>query len=207
MSHTLQEVAKITGLPYAVVKKHSQRGKLRSMLAGRTRVVSDDDLAAYQAAMSLEKVAGELRTVDGDTKPLKTASLEAGNHIARLPSNIRTAILDGMPKTGKGGHAGKAEAFLASIEGVPHREPLEEPDEDVDPHGGKPVGFQWDEAPRWKRVSETTWAIGQAKWIWNGIGWEGAGAVDGRDLGEGVSPANPYSQKRPLAPSQKAADG
>jgi hypothetical protein len=112
-----------------------------------------------------------------------------------------------MPKTGKGGHAGKPETFLKAIEGVPRNPPLEEPDEDVDPHGGHPIGFQWAETPRWKRISESTWAIGNAKWIWNGLGWEGAGAAAGRELGEGISPANPYSEKRPVAPSKKAADG
>ena len=207
MSHTLQEVAKITGLHYAVVKKHAQRGKLKTSLEGRNRVVSDDDLAAYQASDALDKLSDALRDVDGDVKELKIASGEAGNHISRLPSHIRDAILNGMPKTGKGGHVGRSTDYLTAIEGVPTNPELEEPDEDVDPHGGRKIGFQWAETPRWKRVSESTWAIGNAKWTWNGLGWEGSGAAAGRELGEGVSPANPYSSKRPLAPSKKAADG
>lgn len=206
MSHTLQEVAKITERPYAVVKKHAQRGKLQTVLEGRSRVVTEEALAAYQAAEGLERTAAALRVVNDDLTELREAVGEAGNAIARLPSHVLGAILDGMPKTGKGGHSGRSTAFLEAKEGIPSKEPPVEPDEEVDPHGGRPVGFQWGEAPRWKHVSESTWAIGKATWTWNGLGWEAGGSIVGREIGEGISPANPYSEKRPMAPSRKVTE-
>lgn len=201
MSHTLQEVAKATGRPYAVVKKHAQRGKLRTTKEGRAVVVTDDDLALYQASEGLERVAVELRVVEGDTTSLREASGEAGNAIARLPPKVAQAILDGIPRTGKGGHGGSPEPFRKATRDIPRPEIVIVEPSDEDPHAGHPVGFAWKENPRWERVSPLTWAIGEASWTWNGMGWEGSGSNKGKTLGVGISPASPYSERRPLSPS------
>lgn len=203
--YTLQQVAQLTRQSYMVVKKHAQRGKLQTVVQGRNRVVTEDGLAAYQAAEGLERVAEGVRGPETDQNALKTlreASKEAGNAISRLPPKVRDAILDGMPKTGKGGHAGKSEPFRNAVGGeIRDAEVLEEPDDD-NPHGGKPVGFQWRETPRWKRTSESTWSLDGALWTWNGLMWEGGGKAEGRSLADDVSPANPYADKRPMTVSK-----
>lgn len=201
MSYTLQQVAQTTGRPYAVIKKHAQRGKLQTVLEGRNRVVTEEGLAAYQAAEGLEKVADAVRNPETPLSELKTRSNEAGNAISRLPPKIRDAILDGMPKTGKGGHSGKSEPFRNAVGGeIRDAEGPEEPNDD-NPHGGKPVGFRWGEAPRWKHSSTDSWSLDGAIWTWNGLMWEGSGKAEGRTLADDISPANPYSEKRPLAVS------
>lgn len=200
MSHTLQEVAQITGKPYAVVKKHAQRGKLGTTREGRAVLVSDDQLAVYQSAEALDEVADALRASNGTGTP---QLVEAGNVIARLPPPVLTAILEGLPLMGKPKpRAGGPEPFREASKGVAHKGPVSEPTDD-DPHNGKRVGFAWRDAPRWRHSSETTWSLFETTWTWNGLLWEGGGAAEGRTLGEGISPASPYSHLRPSSPPRK----
>lgn len=201
MSHTLQEVAQITGKPYAVVKKHAQRGKLGTTRDGRSVLVTDDQLALYQSAEALDELSDAVRASNGTGTP---QLVEAGNVIARLPSPVLNAILEGLPLTGKPKpRAGGPEPFREASRAVPHKGPVAEPTED-DPHNSKPIGFAWRDTPRWKRTDETTWSLSGTTWTWNGMLWEGGGSAEGRTLGEGISPASPYSHLRPSSPPRRA---
>lgn len=193
---TLAEVATATGQSLAVVRKHAQRGKLHTEHRGTTLVVTDEAFDAYVATDGLRDAA--------DAVEASGRVREAGHHIARLPSRILEAILAGTPKEKK--KVGDSVAFREATAGIPApATPLVEPDDD-NPHGAAPIGHQWIDSPRWKRISEDTWALGAtARYTWNGMFWEGHGTVEGRQLGDGISPAHPFSHLRPIQPS-KAVD-
>jgi len=195
---TLQQVAEITGVHYANLKKQSQRGQLRTKTVDGRLYVTQEDLDAYQAA----KGFGELHEkVVGQTLP--TVAREAGNSIARMPAAVRGAILDGLPASKK---PGSPDPYLAAVKKYPRQEPV--PITSDDPHFGFEVGYQHEETPRWKRRSASTWALGKATWTFSpnpkgGDGvWIGGGSREGAHLAEGFSPANPYSEYRPLAGSE-----
>lgn len=190
---TLQEFAAETGVAYATLKKHAQRGQLKTRREGARIFIADEDAATYMLAHGLEKAADAVREFGSEAD---AALREVGNVIARLPARVQTAILEGLPTTKK---PGSPDAFIKAAAALPQLPGVS--GESDDPHFGHPVGYQHKESPRWKRTSATTWSLGESSWIWNSLFWEGAGEAEGRALAEGISPANPYSDQRPLGPS------
>ena len=200
MSHTLQEVASITGKPYAVIKKHAQRGKLGTIRDGRSVLVTEDQLALYQSAEALDGLSDAVRARNGTGTP---ALIEAGNVIARLPSPVLNAILEGMPLTGKPKpRAGGPEPFREISKTVAHKAQVPEPTDD-DPHGSKPIGSHGVTRRAGSGPATRRGACG-VTWTWNGLLWEGGGSAEGRQLGEGITPASPYSHLRPSSPPRRA---
>ena len=195
--HTLGEVATKTGQTLETVRKHVQRGKLVATKSGSAVTVSDEALDAYIASSGLRQAAMKVEA----TQQVR----EAGNVIAKLPVHVVEAILAGIPMGKK--KVGDSVAFQRATADLPMTETGVVEPTDENPHGGTKVGFQWQEAPRWKRVTENGWKLGDAIWAWNGLGWEGQGSMEGRVLGDGISPANPYSAKRPMEPSKPAGKG
>lgn len=195
MTKTLAEVAEITGRPEATLRKHIQRGRLIATVEAGRSVVSDPDLDRYLTAEELTTTAETVR------KPETNVPREIGNMIGRLPPSIANAILDGMPTQKK--PAGDPEAFKKDTKNTRKNPPVEI--DDSDPHRGYPIGYQHTEKPRWKRTSKSTWSLDGATFAWNGMGWEGGGARDGMLLTDDVSPADPYSDKRPLGPPKAGA--
>lgn len=195
----LAQVAEITGVPYANLKKQAQRNQLRTRSRGGRLYVTDEDLDAYMAANNI--VALSKRVVG---QSLGVIAREAGNSIARLPEKVRGAILEGMP-TSKN-KTGGPEPFLKATAGFPKRSAA--PITSDDPHFEFGVGYQHSESPRWKRRSSSTWVLGKATWTFSpdpkgGPGtWIGGGSREGATLAPGFSPANPYSEYRPLAGSE-----
>jgi len=61
LGRTLHEVSASTGIDIAVLKKHAQRGKLRTTRGGRRVLVSDDDLLAYLMSEEVARVADRTR--------------------------------------------------------------------------------------------------------------------------------------------------
>lgn len=195
---TLAQAAEITGVAYATLKKHGQRGHLRIKTVNGRVYVAEEDLEAYQAS----KGFGELHEkVMGQSLP--TVAREAGNSIARMPAAVRAAVLDGMPTSKK---AGSPDPYNKAIQSFPHQEPV--PITSDDPHFNLEIGYQHAETPRWKRKSVSTWVLGKATWTFSpdprgGPGtWIGGGSREGARLAPGFSPANPYSEYRPLAGSE-----
>lgn len=191
---TLKEVADKTGRSEAVLRKHMERGKLRTTKEGGRTVVDGDDLDAYMTSEELSATAVAVLTSPDVPR-------EIGNMIARLPRRVAESILMAMPTSKK--VTGAPELVDKAMRGLAKNPPADEGSDD--PHFGHPVGFQHAESPRWKRTTSTTWALGDAKWSWNGLEWEGGGSRDGQSLGEGISPAAPASDRRPIAPSKAGA--
>ncbi len=187
---TLNEVAERTGQSLETIRKHAQRGKLVTSKSGTSVTVSEAAFDAYLAASGLRKAADKVERT-GKVR-------EAGNILAKLPDHVARAILDGLPTSKK---PGNGEMFKKATRNVSKNVEMPEPS-DEDPHNSAPIGWQWSESPRWKRVDENSWKLGSAVWRWNGLAWEGSGTVEGRMLGDGISPASPYSDKRPMEPSK-----
>lgn len=190
---TLQEFAAETGVAYATLKKHAQRGQLKTRREGARIFIADEDAETYMVAHGLEKAADAVREFGSEGE---AAVREVGNVIARLPARVQTAILEGLPTTKK---PGSPDAFLKAAAAVPQLPEVS--GESDDPHFGRPIGYQHAESPRWKRVSESRWSLNGSSWDWNGLFWEGKGDAEGRAIGEGISPSNPFSDQRPLGPS------
>jgi excisionase family DNA binding protein len=199
---TLQQAAQVTGVSYPTLKKHAQRGKLRTQRGddGRSIVVDESDLEAY---MAVEHTTKAMEAATGEPMPVYVR--EIGNVIQRLPNKVIEAILAGMP-VAKPPKAGSSAPFLRAIEDIPRTPPGPEAPAD-DPHFGYPIGYQHRAAPRWKRSSASTWSLDGASWSWNGLFWEGGGVHEGRNLEDGFSPANPDSVMRPLSPARPAGTG
>lgn len=195
MSITLQEASTRSGVAYALLKKHAQRGKLRTSKDGPRLLVEEADLDAYLAAEKLGRTAA---AVEG--QPVAVIAREFGNAIASLPSHVQAAILEGMPTQKSPG--GSSAPFKKAVEGIPKRVAAPDVPEDVDPHRGFAVGHQHRHAPRWKRTSSSTWSLDGASWSWNGMFWEGGGSRDGQTLAVGISPAAPMADYRPIQPSK-----
>lgn len=193
MSHTLAEIAEITGKSQAVLRKHIERGKLAVSKDGNRILVEDEALEAYQASDIFEEASVASQTKNG---------WEVGNIIARLPTRFLNAILDGIPTAKK---AGSPTAWEAATIDVPKRPT---PVKDGDPHWGFKVGHQHNDEPRWARSNSNTWRLGDATFTWDPEmkAWVGGGVRSGVYLhddleGEGnISPANPATHFRPLAP-------
>jgi excisionase family DNA binding protein len=186
VTHSLQEVAELTGRSQAVLRKHIERGKLRATKDGSRTTISDDDLDRYLAADELDKTSHALTTTD-DLTPLSTL-------LARLPPKIQQAILDGMPSGKKQGSPEPFKKAVADLRG--DTLPVAGADAD-DPHQGHPRGFAHSSAPRWKRTGPSTWTLGKRTFSWNGFGWEGGQDAEGTELEEGISPANGQPDLRP----------
>ena len=193
MSYTLAEVAERTGKTQANLRKLIERGQLRAEKESGRLMVSDEALEALLGGEVLDQAADEVRA--GKTH-------EVGNTIARLPGRILSAILEGAGSTSKPARAPSPEPFRRATEGVPRQEVPVETD---DPHWGFPVGHRFVDGPRWQRKNKNTWVCGDGSYTWNGFLWEGGGSREGVTLAEGISPANPDSHFRPLAPSPSQA--
>lgn len=196
---SLAEVAERTGLGIETLRKHVQRNKLRATRGDDGKYsVKDADLELYMAG---DLFASMTAAAHDAAKPAPEAVRELGNIFGQVPTNILNAILSGIPhSSNKGTSPGNPAAFLAATKGMPPGPPVIEDSED--PHFGHPIGYAHEVSPRWKRISESTWELDKARWSFNGFGWEGSGSADGRELAEGISPAAPASDRRPLAPSK-----
>lgn len=198
----LTEIAEQEKIPIERLRKHIQRGKLKATRQEDGRyTITDGDWATYLTVEKLGEVGESLQETVVPAKKLAQQVREIGNLFGNLPPAIANAILAGMPTTKKpgGDPEGVAKAFEAAG-ARPNPPDLVETSDD--PHFGHPIGYQHKASPRWKRVSASTWELDGAKWSWNGFGWEGSGTVADRTLGEGVNPAAPAVDRRPLAPSK-----
>lgn len=193
MTHSIPEAAAILGISYATLRKHISRGKIATTtIDGRARI-TQEAIDAYVAQRDLSTAVREMT----GKEPVK-AGLEFGNSISRLPQTVRDAILDGIPTTKR---QGGPEAFRKATKGLNRREVPEVP-ETTDPHRGFPVGHRHADTPRWKRIDGDTWSADGSSWTWNGLFWEAGGKIEGRGpLPDGISPADPNSDRRPLIPS------
>ena len=193
MTLTLQEVAQRTGRPYAVLKKHAQRGKLITHRDGARTVIEESDLEAYLLSEHLSEAVDR-----AEGQPLDTVTREVGNTIGRAPQFVIDSIIAGIPTQKK---PGSSTAFKTAIESIPKRqiEDVSGPVDPDDPHCGFPIGWIHQFQPKWARVNSSRWSLGDAWYVWNGIFWEGGGVREGVILGEGQSPASPYSDCRPLS--------
>ena len=187
--YTLSEAAEITGRSVSTLRQHIVRGRLIAEKDGNRTLIPSDRLDAYMSAETLIAAVPMVRISTNVPK-------EIGNMIERLPPKVIEAILEGLPTSKK---AGSGTAFRAISETLPHQGL---PVESEDPHWGFSVGHQHVDAPKWKRMSANTWSLGDGRWSWNGIGWEGGGSREGVILEEGMSPASPFADQRPLAPSE-----
>ena len=190
---TLAQAAKDAGVSYQVLKKHAQRGKLNLGRdeAGRPTIESED-LEAYLALERLGKLSTEAA---GKTSAVIARDL--GNVIAGMPQFIRDAILDGIPQGGEKRRTGGSEAYQKATAGL-DVDRVVDPFPD-DPHHGFPIGYAHDTVPKWARVNSSTWMLGSASYSWNGFMWEPGGTA--KSIGDDISPASPYADKRPLQPS------
>lgn len=187
--YTVSQVAKLTGVSEATLRQHIARGRLVAEKDGTRSIVTQASLDAYLAAGALSEAATEVR------RPGADVPREIGNMLNRLPPHVAEAILAGVPTSKK---AGSGEAFNRSIEQLPKRDV---PEDAGDPHWGYPIGYQHLESPRWKRISETAWRIEDVTYSWNGFAWECS--REGVEIGSDISPANPWSDRRPLAPAKR----
>ena len=188
-TYSLSEISKATGVSEVVLRQHVSRGQLRADKAGGRLMVAQADLDAYLATREVSSTAKALKAPSADVPR------EIGNMFARLPSSVVEAILGGMPTAKK---AGSGDAFRKLSEQLPHQ-PV--PEASGDPHWGFAIGYQHREAPRWKRVSDSTWSLDGVSWRWDGYEW--VGSKPDATLGMGISPASPWSDQRPLAPARK----
>jgi len=194
MTYTISQIAKMTGRSEATVRQHLSRGRLRASREGGRTTVSQADLDAYLSSEELVATAPKVRGAAGADVPR-----EIGNMINRLPPHVAEAILDGIPTAKR---QGGPDAFnRIAVTFATH----DVPEESDDPHWGFPIGHQHADSPRWYRASASTWQLGEARWSWNGINWEGGGSRAGVVLDEGLSPAHPWSDGRPLAPPKKVS--
>lgn len=192
MSHTLAEVAEQTGKTQTILRKHIERGKLRATKDGPRLLIEDEDLEDYLASDIFEEASVAVQQ--------NKNSWEIGNIIAKLPVRLRNAISDGMPTAKK---AGSPDAWIAATNDIPKQRV---PVQDGDPHWGFTVGYQHLEEPRWTRNNSSTWSIGGASYSWDPAGiWVGGGTKEGIFLPDDISPANPDTHFRPLAPGGVAS--
>lgn len=191
-TYSIAQIAEMTGSSEGTLRQHASRGHLRTMKQGTRSVVTQPDLDAYLSAEALVATVPKVRATNADVPR------EIGNMIARLPKAVGDAILEGLPTTKR---AGSGEAYRKAVAKLPQYPAVAD---SGDVHWGYPIGYQHKTAPRWKRVSESTWNLDGASWSWNGFEWEGGGSRDNvPPLGDGVSPASPYADQRPLAMSKK----
>lgn len=184
---TFSEAAERANVAEATLRKHAQRGKLVTKRVEGQVVISEEALAAYQAGVTLVAAGRAIQS-----------GREIGNLFGNLPTPVRDAILQAMPTQKKA--EGHPELVDKAFRGIAHHGPVDE--ESDDPHFGHPIGYQHKTSPRWKRINASTWSLGGATWSHNGIMWVGGGLREGKELGEGVSPAAPAADRRPLAPSE-----
>ena len=197
MPLTLQEVATKTGQSYDLLKKHAQRGRIKTYKEGGRIMVADADLDAYLASQELGAV------VEVAGRPATIYGRDLGNTISRLPTSVQSALLEAMPTSKNGaGHPELVEKAVANLgPGYVHQSVPEVDPED--PHCGFPVGYRHASSPRWGRTSEDTWELNGATLTWTGLFWVAGGswANSDRSFGEGISPASPHAEMRPLTPN------
>jgi excisionase family DNA binding protein len=189
---TLQRAAERAGIPFETFRKAAQRGHIRTVREGERVLVESDDLDLYLATQKLKEAIPLAQT---DTERFIR---DVGNAIARMPTQIQQGILEGI---GHGKVQASPEPARRAMKAFPKTQ--EAPPHEVDdPHFGNPVGYRHSSRPAWKRISASTWRLGDATWSWNGLGWEGGGSAAGRALGDGISPASPYADQRPMTSSE-----
>ena len=187
--YTVSQISEMTGTSESTIRQHIARGRLTAEKDGTRTFVTQAALDAYLTSDVLTETAAEVR------KPGADVPREIGNMFSRLPAHVAEAILSGIPTSKK---AGSPDAFITATEQLPRRAV---PEEDGDPHWGYPIGYQHQEAPRWKRVSDSTWRLDDATWTWDGYDW--IGTREGTGLRTGIAPSHPWADKRPLAPAKK----
>jgi hypothetical protein len=173
---TLQEVARETGVDIAVLKKHVQRGKLRSVKDGARTMIEDDALEAYRTSEELAKVAEGVRG-----QPMATVTRDIGSLIAGMSQSARDQILRHLSSEPQRKPRQTVETNSVSAAAVDPK----------DVHFGFPIGYAHPNDPKWKRITASTWKLGGQKYSWNGLFWE-PDCVFG-------SPSNPDPRKRPQA--------
>jgi len=194
---SLQQAAAKYGVPYALLKKHAQRGKIEITKDGSRTSVTDEAMEAYRDA---EKLGTAVDTMSRAAD--HSGYRDLGNVIANLGSKAQEAILAGMPLAGRapGPRSGNSDAFKAlPTRGDIDEHPLVKHADDI--HFMFPVGFAHSSSPRWERVDESTWKLGDATYTFTGFGWEGGGSKAGVILGDGITPAHPDAGRRPLGPN------
>jgi hypothetical protein len=195
MPLTLPEAAEKAGVSIATIKKQQQRGQIRATKGDSGRLeVSEDDFALYLASRGLLEAS---ETAEKGMPELPKLVHDVGDVFGALPAHIADAILAGVAH--KGGAS--PEPFRAAMEGLGNEtsRQIAEPSAE-DPHASCPIGYRHVSSPAWGRVSELTWELNGGTYTWTGLFWEGGSVFDGRVLDEGISPASPYSDKRPSAP-------
>lgn len=205
MKLTLQQAAERANVGYEAMKKHAQRGQLRTSKdgAGGRLVIDSDDLDAYVATGAMADAVEASQGKDGPGVAREIASA-----ITNMSPSIQQAILDGIPSP-SAKRLGSSEPFRKAREREPVNrranidEAAAEAARKLGPHCGYPIGHVHTFAPQWYRSSESTWRLGGASWSWNGYEWEGGGVRAGASLGDGISPADPDADRRPSAPPTK----
>lgn len=191
-TYTIAEVAELTGRSEQTVRQHASRGRLAVLKDGLRTLVTQQALDAYMSVDALETAVEAVKAPEADVPR------EIGNMLSRLPPHVAEAILEGLPTSKR---PGSGDAFARVTARLPER-PVPEPSDD--PHWGFPVGYQHVDAPRWKRSTKNAWSLGDATYSWNGFNWEGGGSRDGA-LPVDISPADPWSDRRPMAPPKKVS--
>lgn len=203
MKLTLQQAAERAGITYEAMKKHSQRGRLRTTKDGSSSVIDSDDLDAYIATGAMADAVAAAQGKDGPGVAREIASA-----IQNMSPSIQQAILDGLPSPSSK-KLGGSESFKKVRDRQPQNPAAAQIEAEAEtaralgPHCGYPIGHQHEYPPRWYRSSESTWRMEGASWSWNGFEWEGGGMRAGATLGEGISPADPDADRRPSAPPVK----
>lgn len=184
---TLQEISRTTGIEVSTLKKHAQRGKLKTSRDGTRVMVDDADLEAYLASEEVARTADSVRG-----KSMDDVADDISSMIARMPQSAKDAILRRMTtERPKAIRDVKLMSVALVSDPLPGQEFKVVKPEPTDAHFGFPVGYQHPDDPKWKRVSETAWRLKGQTYSWNGLFWDPDCVLGG--------PSNPDPKKRPQA--------